>query len=428
MTEFRADVYQNEFLPEGSTDVNAIVTVAASGAGGAAARVAAGTNAVEVIVIDCSGSMEGIKLREAKRATATAIDAIDDGVQFAVVAGSDGATILYPRSGTPAVSSAATREEAKESVRFLEARGGTHIGVWLSLARRLFEQVPGAVAHAILLTDGRIEGETIQHFEQELARCTGLFQCDCRGVGTDWEVNELRKIAQTLLGSVDIVAKPENLAADFEALMGAAMSKAVANVALRIWAPQGAQLLFVKQVAPSLDDLTAKAMSVNPLTTDFPLGSWGNESRDYHVCIRVVPGAVGSEKLAARASLVVDDQVVSQGLVRAVWTDDSALSTKINPQVAHYTGQAELAAAIQDGLEARKSGDVEQATKKLGRAVQLAAESGNDATMKLLAKVVDVESPERGTVRLKRQVDLADEMALDTRSTKTVRTRKVGEP
>ena len=33
MAEFSATVYQNEFLPDGGTDVNAIVTVACSGAG-----------------------------------------------------------------------------------------------------------------------------------------------------------------------------------------------------------------------------------------------------------------------------------------------------------------------------------------------------------------------------------------------------------
>jgi len=37
---------------------------------------------------------------------------------------------------------------------------------------------------------------------------------------------------------------------------------------------------------------------------------------------------------------------------------------------------------------------------------------------------VDVVDAATGTVRLKRKVDDADEMALDTRSTKTVRTRK----
>jgi hypothetical protein len=107
-----------------------------------------------------------------------------------------------------------------------------------------------------------------------------------------------------------------------------------------------------------------------------------------------------------------------------VWTDDTALSTKINREVAHYTGQAELAAAIQEGLEARKAGDVETATAKLGRAVQLATETGHTDTAKLLSKVVDVEDARTGTVRLKRKVETADEMTLDTRSSKTMRVRK----
>jgi hypothetical protein len=38
--------------------------------------------------------------------------------------------------------------------------------------------------------------------------------------------------------------------------------------------------------------------------------------------------------------------------------------------------------------------------------------------------VVDVIDVETGTVRLKKQVEDADEMALDTKSTKTVRAKK----
>jgi thioredoxin-like negative regulator of GroEL len=136
----------------------------------------------------------------------------------------------------------------------------------------------------------------------------------------------------------------------------------------------------------------------------------------------VVPQDVGQEVAAARVSLVVDDEVVSTpALVKATWTDDEALSTRINREVAHYTGQAELAEMIQDGLAARRRGDMSEATKKLGRATQLAAETGNDATMKLLSTVVDVDDAETGTVRLKSQVADADEMTLDTRSTRTTR-------
>ena len=65
-----------------------------------------------------------------------------------------------------------------------------------------------------------------------------------------------------------------------------------------------------------------------------------------------------------------------------------------------------------------------RATSKLGRAVALAHQAGNEDTARLLAKVVDVVDEATGTVRLKKKVEAADEMALDTRSTKTVRVKK----
>jgi hypothetical protein len=281
-----------------------------------------------------------------------------------------------------------------------------------------------------LLTDGKDEHETPDDLGSAIRLCEGAFSCDCRGVGTDWEVAELRRISTALLGTVDIVPDPAGLAADFSAMMAAAMGKQVADVSLRIWTPQHASIQFVKQVAPAVEDLTDRRTPSGPQAGDYPTGAWGGgESRDYHVCVQVAAaGAVGQEMLAARVSLVATSpsgpQVLGQGLVRAMWTDDEALSTRINSHVAHYTGQAELAEAIQDGLEARKQGDEDTATAKLGRAVALAQKSGNEDTAKLLAKVVDVVDAATGTVRLKKTVEDADEMALDTRSTKTVRTRK----
>ncbi len=116
--------------------------------------------------------------------------------------------------------------------------------------------------------------------------------------------------------------------------------------------------------------------------------------------------------------------MVAQGLVKAMWSDDSSLTARINPEVAHYTGQTELAEAIQDGLAARAAGDDRTATAKLGRAAQLAAETGNEEVTSKLRKVVDIEEPATGKVRLRKNVDKLDEMALDTTSTKTSRVRK----
>jgi hypothetical protein len=56
--------------------------------------------------------------------------------------------------------------------------------------------------------------------------------------------------------------------------------------------------------------------------------------------------------------------------------------------------------------------------------MRLANASGNAETAKLLSKVVDVVDESAGTVRLKAQIAQADEMTLETRSTKTVRVKK----
>jgi von Willebrand factor type A C-terminal domain/von Willebrand factor type A domain len=424
MSTFTAEAYQNEYLPVGATEVNAVVTVTASGA----AMAASSTDAAEIVIVDVSGSM-GVpraKLKAATRATAVAIDCIRDGVMFGVIAGSDTARAVYPQEGGLVPASPWTRQDAKQAVARLKAENGTAIGTWLALANELFAASPDAICHAILLTDGRDEHETPKELARVLADCEGKFQCDCRGVGTDWQVSELRRIASMLLGTVDIIAEPDDMAADFQSMIEQAMGKATGNVSLRLWTPQGASVAYVKQVSPTIEDLTTRATPVDALSADYPTGAWGEESRDYHLCIHVQPRDVGEEMLAGRFSLLVGEEVVSQALVRAIWTDDEQLSTRTNREVAHYTGQADLAEAIQEGLEARKSGDEETATFKLGRAVQLANAAGNDDTMKLLEGVVDVQDPHTGTVRLKRRVQDADEMALDTRSTKTVRVQKPG--
>ncbi|MET7549830.1 VWA domain-containing protein [Streptomyces sp. NPDC005500] len=443
--QFSVEVYQNEYLPEGGRDVNAIVTVTSTGGGttggipltGATASPVhvpgRGPNAAVVIMVDCSGSMDypPTKMRNARDATAAAIDTLRDGTSFAVVGGTHVAKEVYPGNGRLATADARTRAQAKEALRRLGAGGGTAIGTWLRLADRLLGAADVDIRHGILLTDGRNEHESPQDLADALEACAGRFTCDARGVGTDWEVKEVTAIASALLGTVDIVADPAGLAADFTQMMENAMGKEVADVALRLWTPVGVEIKFVKQVAPTVADLTDRRTEAGPRAGDYPTGSWGDESRDYHVCVQVPEAGIGQEMLAARVSLILPDpsgtaapQTLSQGLVRAVWTDDMVASTSINPQVAHYTGQAELAQVIQQGLDARKSGDFDGATAKLGRAVQLASASGNADTAKLLSKVVDVADAATGTVRLKAKVAEADEMTLETRSTKTVRVKK----
>jgi hypothetical protein len=425
MAQFSATVYQNEYLPDGGTDVNAIVTITCVGAG-VAGQTGAG-DAGEIIIIDTSGSMGDLEMAQAKQAAQAALAEIVDGTYFAVVSGNGAAFLAYPhvRTGPGMVRmSPQTRAEAARAIAQLTSGGGTAIGTWLDLTGQLFYSVPQVIQrHAILLTDGE-NNEAPEVLDAAIGRAMGVFQVDCRGVGTSWKVEEIRRIATNLLGTVDIIPEPHQMSDQFRDIMRTAMARGVAEAELRVWTPQGAQILFVRQVSPTVEELTGRRRPINDLTGAYPTGAWADESRDYHVSVRLAAKALGQEQLAARVQLVIHDQVQAQGLVKAKWSADHSLTAPIDEQVAHYTGQTELAAMIQEGLAAKSAGDDATATQKLGRAVQLAEQTGNDEATAKLRKVVDVEDAETGTVRLKRSVERADEMALDTASTKTTRIRR----
>ncbi|MEV6066761.1 VWA domain-containing protein [Nocardia sp. NPDC052001] len=414
-------VDQNPYLAEGVRVLDAVVSVETTDELMVAAPA---QERVEILIIDCSGSMgNGDKFGGARNATLAALEVIPDGTRFAIVEGTDKAEVVYPRDGATAPADKRSRQDARRALDKLRPHGGTAMGTWLGLSRMIAQRHPGAMVHAILLTDGKNEHERPEQLAAEIGASQGLFSCDCRGVGTDWEPNELRAIASALHGTVDIVKTPDLLAADFAEMMQTSLAKVIPELTLRVWTPVGATVRFVKLVDPVIEDLTARRVATAAQIGEYPLGAWGAEERGYHVQIEVEAAPPGREKLAARISVVSGDEVLGQGLVKAVWTTDTDLSARISRRVAHYTGQAELAQVVQEGLAARKQGDVNTATAKLRRAVELANESGNENTAKLLKAVVEVDD-RTGTVRLRSRVDAADEMALDVRSTKTARVRK----
>ncbi|MEU6033804.1 VWA domain-containing protein [Actinomadura sp. NPDC047616] len=438
LPEFTIRVDQNPYLPAGGREMHAIVTVGATGVTGAlaAGSAAPAAGSAEIIIIDTSGSMSySGKMAAAKRAARAAINVMRDDVHFAVIAGANGPRMIFPRGDRLVRMSAVTRERALAAVGRLDAAGGTAIGSWLSMAGRLFADHPGAVRHAILLTDGKNQHETDEQLDEALTQCAGVFVCDARGVGTDWDPAELRKITSALLGSFLDVPDPDDLEHHFREMTESAMGKQVADVALRVWTPRHAKLRFVKQMVPTVQDLTGKRVESGTQTGDYPLGAWGREEREYHLCVEVPPGDVGRQMRAAWVKLVVPGAApdapareLAMGNVLAEWTDDEAKSTRINARVAHHTGQQELAEAIQEGLEARRKGDEDTATARLGRAVVLAQKVGNEQIAGLLDRVVDVLDPATGTVRLKKDVSKADELSLDTRSVRTVRTGPAPRP
>jgi hypothetical protein len=419
---FQAEVFQNPYLPAGSAEVHAIMTVITKSDDPNPVMNSAGEKLFGIIC-DTSGSMEGAKIQAAKSAMVELIELLPTDTHFFVVAGASKAQVVVSVMMATLENKIAAIAALGTSMM---ANGGTRISSWLNAAYEQFQTMPNAIRQALLLTDGQNDIGDMENLRLSLEQCKGVFQCDCRGVGTDWHVKQLQAISNPLLGNTDIIATPAEITTDFQAILGKALGKNVADVKLRLWSPQGADILYCKQVSPNIAELSSQRL--NPQTIDYPTGAWSaQESRDYHFCIQVPPGQIGDEMLAGRASLVTItngvETKIAEGKILAIWTEDDAKSTRIDRTVAHYTGQAELAQSIQEGLAARSAGNIEVATVRLQRAVQLAQASGNEATSKLLKSVVDID--EAGTVRLKRTIEKVDEMALETRSTVTTRIPKL---
>ena len=128
---FTIDVDQNQYLPEGGREASAIVTVAsaadAAGLTGPGPASGGADDSAEIIIIDCSGSMEypHSKIAEARAATAAAVDVVRDGVLFSVIAGTNLAWPVFPADGSMARADASSRAAARQAVTGLRASGGT---------------------------------------------------------------------------------------------------------------------------------------------------------------------------------------------------------------------------------------------------------------------------------------------------------------
>lgn len=417
---FTLEAFHNPYLAIGATRVDAIVSVTASGVDIPAAG---GPRLLLGFIIDTSGSMQGARLTAAAHAVEAAVQLLDEAAMFFVVGFANFARVVVPTTtATPKA-----KANAAAALRGLAAAGGTAMAQGLAAARSLVGNHPDSIAQCLFLTDGKDESERPEDLANELGRSAAIFACDCWGVGTDWQVGEVQRIASALLGKATLIPDAAGIESAFREAVGKAQAKSVKDVRLRVWTPAAAQLLAVKQVSPTIEDLTDRAADVSAQVRDYPTGAWApREVRDYQVAVRVTPGRVGDEMLAARPSVVYREPAGSEAEVKspdarvlARWTGDEALSSRLDPAVAHYGSQDDLASAIRDGLQARSRGDDGVATELLGRAVRLAAESANGEMTSRLARVVDVVDQGTGTVRLRKGVSKAAEMDLELESTTT---------
>lgn len=414
--KFSVTAHYSEFLPVGDATVDIIATVRAEPAGpGEQAR---RDDLAEVILLDCSGSMGSpqAKMRAAQAATVAAIDVLPDGVSFAVVGGNHLAEMVYPDRPRLAVSDESTRAAARKAVRRVLPHGGTAIGEWLRLARALISSRPDAVGHTILLTDGRNESQTAEDLRAAIDLCAGEFTVDCRAIGSaegvhDWDGRELLGIADALGANPVVPVEDVGVLADeFTAVLRHALASRAGDVQLRVRHTGIAQIRFVKQVYPVIADRTQRGRPAGTQAVDYPTDAWSpGDRKDFHVVLTIEAMAPETRRrvgwLSVRDAAAAEQEPDEAGIT-VEWTDEIQLFTAVDPTVAHYTSQQDLAEAIRHGSAALLAGDRDEATRRFGLAVALCHAAGNRDKLALLARVVDVDDAASGRVRVRDDIDL----------------------
>jgi hypothetical protein len=199
-----------------------------------------------------------------------------------------------------------------------------------------------------------------------------------------------------------------DLADDFRLMIARATRRVVPDLRLSVRTMEGVRLGFVRQVHPTAIDLTGDAVQAGERTVEFSTGSWGEQTAEYHLALAVDPGRF-DQAVDNQVALVWARPVGAAGAgpdpdplgVFAHWTDDLMRTTRMDPGLSHYSGQAELRDAVNAGCDAFDAGDLAAALAEWGRAVRLAHGSGNEEILRRLGDVVDIVDPAAGEVRLR---------------------------
>ncbi|MFJ3163522.1 VWA domain-containing protein [Streptomyces kanasensis] len=383
---------------------------AAGGRDGADGAPRAAPLLAEVLVVDCSSSMTWPpeKFRAARQAAAAAIGMLPTGTPFAVVQGTETAAMAYPPTeGMPAASEG-HRRRADLALHGLVAAGGTCIGAWLDLARRLLAARDAPIGHVLLLTDGRNQHDELLPLDDVLDACEGRFVCDAWGIGDGWDARELLKITRRLHGGVGAVREESALPAEYEKLTARLLTKSLPELAIDVTPVPGTAVRYLKQVFPTETDLEPAEPTAPGGPYRYTTRAWGDETRRYHLCLAADPaGRPRREDLQlAVVSLALP------GAARGVtlpppqpcvvhWTEDPALSRHTDTQVAHFQLFGQLGQAVAAAADAYRRGDRDRAEQHLGHGVRLAHTVGAARPLADFARLVEIVDAATGQVRLR---------------------------
>jgi uncharacterized protein YegL len=344
------------------------------------------------LICDVSGSMQGNKFNSMIDTVEDLLQTAPEGVMFHIVVFDNTASEVLPITLIqPGMNRDSLIDSWRKAMKRVHVFGGTSMSTGIHKAVEAHSAIPGNVArYGIFLSDGNNtepEGELAAAVKK--AADIQMHLC-AYGFGSDWNPEQLTLMAQITQGwTPKAVPDPSSLQQEFNALV-TRMSKTVASdVVLQLWTPTGARILSLSQAYPDwvrneaapMDDGHTWVVPVPPMSS--------KDHRDFIVHIELAN--VGARVVACKPSIIYasGNQRIEEKGDQSTWmilqqTNDDALYNQVNPVVAGYLGQGQLAASTRAMTEALAAGDQAAAERHRTEALEIAQAVGNRSMTEVL--------------------------------------------
>lgn len=322
------------------------------------------------MVLDRSGSMDGAKMENLKKAVQTVIEQLKPTDIVSVVVFDETAEAIVPATLVD------DKVALNNRIEGMRVQGGTAMstGLELGLAEVQKHVSPDRASTLLLLTDGQTWGDEDRC--RELAAQLGGHgvQITALGLGDEWNEKLLDDLAAATKGTSDYIADPDTIGRYFTAATVAAQTTAIRNGRLLLRLVQGTQPRAVYRVTPLIANLGYKPISEREVNVE--LGDVPAEGASVLVEL-VLPERSAGEYRMAQVELTYDvpatqqtDQRVRTDVMLQFSADPSAV--KVDPRTMNLVEKVTAFKLQTRALDEAAAGNLTGATQKLrGAATRL---------------------------------------------------------
>ncbi len=330
------------------------------------------------LVLDCSGSMSGEKIKRLQDTVRIVIDMLNPGDRISLIRFDDSFKVLV---ASQQVHSSSDKINLKNTVGSLRAGGGTKMGP--AMKAGLAEIVKGYVVNGInrmvVLTDGQTSGEGDCRKAAEEAGASGI-PIIALGIGADWNERLFREIAMRSTGQADYIAKPQEIAPYFQTAVHTMQSAVIQNAVLTLHLVAGVSPRKLWRAAPVIADLGYKYLSDRSVTV--PLGELEKGQGQGLLVELTLPARPAGQYRIAQAEVAYDVPLlgVVQEKVRSDvmlgFTNDAYQAQEVVPRVMNIVEKVTAFKLQTRALEEAEVGNIAGATQKLRAAATILLNQG----------------------------------------------------